>query len=295
MLRLLALACVLSLWTCAAPTHGAEPRSGNAVELAQQRFREATDAYREGRYSAAASLFEAADRLAPHASTRYNAAAAWDQAGEAARAATGYETALALPTLEPARRQQAEERLRDLSRDLGKVQIKQPLGAFITVDHMQRVPLPTVFYLRPGRYEVVVEFRATQTTTHAEIKAGEELDLELDLPASVRPRAAPTSSPQPTPAAPEPIRPLPTDVGTTQKTLGWIGVGAGVALSGAAIVFGLRALAAKDAYEQSGYTNPDARGEAADLRLATNVLWGGATLAGAAGLVLLLTAPTIEF
>ena len=60
-------------------------------------------------------------------------------------------------------------------------------------------------------------------------------------------------------------------------------------------MFGLRALAARDDFNASGYTDADARGRASDLRLATNVLWGGATLAGATGLVLLLTAPTIEF
>ena len=69
-----------------APAAAAESPATNSTELAQQRFREATEAYNEGRYSAAASLFDAADRLAPHPSTRYNAATAWEQAGEAARA-----------------------------------------------------------------------------------------------------------------------------------------------------------------------------------------------------------------
>jgi hypothetical protein len=80
-----------------------------------------------------------------------------------------------------------------------------------------------------------------------------------------------------------------------QKTWGWVGVGAGVALGGAAIVFGVRALAARDAFNASANTDVNARNRASDLRLATNILWGGATLAGATGLVLLLTAPTIEF
>ena len=68
----------------AAPAAAADNQPTNSTELARQRFREATEAYKEGRYSAAASLFEAADRLVPHPSTRYNSATAWEEAGEAA-------------------------------------------------------------------------------------------------------------------------------------------------------------------------------------------------------------------
>jgi hypothetical protein len=291
MRSLLLSACLLMLATSTRPSFAADPAPTNSTDLAQQRFREATEAYQDGRYAAAASLFEAADRLAPHASTRYNAATAWDEAGEAARAATGYEAALALDTLDEGRRQQAEERLQILRKELGRVSIQQPPGAFVTVDHMQRAPVPTVFYLRPGNYDIAVEYEGTDTTTGADVSAGGDHDLTLDLPVKAPP--APVTLP-PEAMAPLPATP-PVDTGATQKTLGWIGVGAGVALSGAAIVFGVRALSARDRFYESSRTNAAAREEASDLRLATNVLWGGATLAGTAGLVLLLTAPTVEF
>lgn len=298
---LLVLAWLLTLATWSVPSFAADPTPTNSTNLARQRFQEATQAYQEGRYAAAASLFEAADRLVPHsdslskkfaASTRYNAAAAWDQAGEEARAATGYESAISLETLDPGRLEQAEERLTDLRRSLGRVHVRQPLGAFITVDHLQRAPVPTDFYLRPGTYDIAVEYKGTDSATNAVVVAGREQDVTLELPASTLPPALPPPEP---PVVPPELPPPPADTGATQKTLGWIGVGAGVALSGAAIVFGLKALSARDEFDKSNHTNADARGEAADLRLASNVLWGGATLAGATGLVLLLTAPTIEF
>ncbi len=260
-------------------------------ELAQQRFREANQAYQEGRYSAAASLFDAADRLAPHPSTRFNAAAAWEEAGEAARAATGYEAVLALSSLDEGRRKVAEERLANLKRTLARVKIRQPLGALVTVDHVQRAPVPTSFYLRPGGYDLQVEYQGEATTSHAEVFAGKDHDLKLNLPESEAPAASLPS----VPLKPAPLPPPINDEGGTQKTWGWVSVGAGVALGGAAMVLGLRALDARDRFVASGNTNPDARGEAADLRLATNLLWGGATVAGAAGLFLLLTAPTVEF
>jgi tetratricopeptide (TPR) repeat protein len=263
----------------------------NATELAKQRFQEAKQAYQEERYSAAASLFEAADRLAPHASTRYNAATAWEQAGEEARAATGYEAVLALDSLDDARRATARERLQSLALRLGKVRIREPIGALVTVDHVQRAPVPLTFYLRPGRYELDVAYRGTNSQTSAAVLAGEDKELELNLPLAVLP-VEPTPS---VPLTPVPPAPRPTDDGTAQKTWGWVSLGAGVALSGAAIFLGVRALNARDRFVASDNTDAEARQDASDLRLASNILWGGATVAGATGLVLLLTAPTVEF
>jgi len=282
----------LALAVASSPALAVEAQPTNSTTLAQQRFREATEAYKEGRYSAAASLFEAADRLAPHPSTRYNAATAWEEAGEAARAATGYEAALALDTLDEGRRAVAEQRLASLKETLARVKIQQPLGALVTVDHVQSAPVPTTFYLRPGSYNLAVEYRGESSSSRARVFAGKDHDIKLNLPvadAATPPVVPSVLEPKP-PAMPET-----EDSVTSQKTWGWVGVGAGVALGGAAVVFGLRALSARDAFNASAHRDADARGRASDLRLATNILWGGATLAGATGLVLLLTTPTIEF
>jgi hypothetical protein len=284
-----AFAWALALALSAPPVAAVDSQPTNSTELARQRFREATDAYKDGRYSAAASLFEAADRLAPHPSVRYNSATAWEQAGEAARAATGYDAALSISTLDDARRKVAEERLASLKQGLGKIRVLRPLGAFVTVDHVQRVPVPTTFYLLPGSYEVSVEYQGKTSASPLEVLAGRDHEVELELgDMEVTAPAAP-------PEATQPVQPPPADTGVTQKTWGWVGIGAGVALSGAAIVFGARALAARNRFNESRHVDSGARGEAADLRLATNVLWGGATAAGVTGLVLVLTAPTIEF
>lgn len=291
MRRRLAFAWACALALSSAPAAAADPQPTNSTELARQRFREATEAYRDGRYSAAASLFEAADRLTPHPSTRYNAATAWEEAGEAARAATGYEAALSVPTFDVAQRKVAEERLASLERGLGKILVPRPLGAFVTVDHVQRAPVPATFYLLPGTYQLQVEYQGKTSQNPLSVVAGREHDVKLDFPDSQPPLAAPKAALEPVNA---PLIP-PADSGISQKTWGWISVGAGVALGGAAVVLGLRALSARDEFVASGNTNADAHDSASDLRLATNVLWGGATAAGITGLVLVLTAPTVEF
>jgi len=215
----------------------------------------------------------------------------WDEAGEAARAATGYEAALATATLDEGKRKVARERLSSLELELGKILVQRPLGAFVTVDHVQRAPVPTTFYLLPGSYELQVDYQGQTNTSPLEVLAGREHAVELE---EAEPQASAPSAP-PEATKPVPLPPPPLDAGISQKTWGWVSVGAGVALGGAAVVLGLRALAARDRFADSRNTDPDARSEAASLRLATNVLWGGATAAGVTGLVLVLTAPTVEF
>jgi hypothetical protein len=267
--------------------------STNAKELARQRFREATEAYNDGRFAAAASLFEAADRLSPHAATRYNAATAWDQAGEATRAATGYEAALAQGTLDTSRETIARDRLATLKGTLAHVRILQPLGALVTVDHVQRTPVPTSFFLRPGSYDITTEYRGARTSTPALVAAGKDHILKLNVPFT-EPVTPPVT---PAPVTPPPSVPpdAPASDASLQRTWGWVALGAGVVFSGAAIYMGTRFLAARDEYRESGYTSRDARATASSRRLATNVLWGGALLSGGAGAVLLFTSPKLEF
>src|SRR5262249_47150270 len=62
--------------------------------LAMARFRAASEAYGRGEYAAAARAFEESYRLVPRAAAVYNAARAWQAAGERARAADDYEAAL---------------------------------------------------------------------------------------------------------------------------------------------------------------------------------------------------------
>lgn len=294
-MRWLAWALCALVMVIVSPAHAQESAqpSTNAKELARQRFREATEAYNDGRFAAAASLFEAADRLSPHAATRYNAATAWDQAGEATRAATGYEAALAQGTLDTSRETIARDRLATLKGTLAHVRILQPLGALVTVDHVQRTPVPTSFFLRPGSYDITTEYRGTRTSTAARVVAGKDHILKLNVPFTESVTPPPATSPPVTPPSVPPDVP-PSDA-SLQRTWGWIAVGAGVVFSGAAIYMGTRTLAARDEYRDSGFTSRNARDTASSRRLATNVLWGGALLSGGAGAVLLFTSPKVEF
>src|SRR3954469_21510638 len=86
-------------------------RADDHESSAKQKFGEAMSAHARGDYLTAATLFEAAYRLAPAAGAKFNAGIAWDQGGEFPRAADDYETALEMGGLTEDEARQAEERL----------------------------------------------------------------------------------------------------------------------------------------------------------------------------------------
>ncbi len=264
-----------------------------ASNVAAELFQQAEAAFNNQEYERAAQLFEGADREAPHASVVYNAAVSWDHAQRRARAAQAYQRALQRDDLDPAQARDAEQRLAALGEELGYLQVTKPVGAFVSVAHAQRMPIPAGIYLEPGEYEVIAE-DATGKRASRRINVARRRRMRLDLSAAL---PAP-SQPEPAPALPpEPATPQPpeTSANDTQAIIGWVMVGVGVVAAGTATYLGLRALSAKERYEESGFTSRGAYDEAVDFRLGSNVAWGGAAAFGATGLVLVFTAPTVRF
>jgi hypothetical protein len=106
----------------------------------------------------------------------------------------------------------------------------------------------------------------------------------------------------PTGAQPQPVRSRDSrqdlrrrEASHTQRTWGFVALGAGAVLAGTAIFLGTRTLAARDDYNASGLHDVDAHDRAVSLRLWTNVAWGGAALGAGTGVVLLLTTPSVQF
>jgi hypothetical protein len=269
----------------------------SSQELARQKFAEAVASHQQGDYAGAAGLFEEAYRLAPAAGAKFNAAVSWDAANELPRAADAYETALAMGGLVVEQAEQARERLSALERVLGYLRIDEPMGALISVAHVERAPVPLRVHLRPGTHTITLEAGGTTRTHEVNVGAGEAQRAAFDAPAPrVRetPRAAPVAATAPLPPPRERVE---RDTGSAQRTWGWVAIGAGVVFAGAAVVLGLQTLDAREEWEQTdkGPEHHDKRERAVTFRALTNVAWGGAALAGGAGLALLLTAPSVEF
>ncbi len=253
---------------------------------------EARAAFAEGEFKRAAERFEEANRLAPHAQLRYNAALAWQKAGANARAADGYEAALQQGGLDEQRAGKARTVLAALKQNLGYVKIPGPLGGTLSVAHLKRAPIPTQFHLTPGTHELSVE-RAdgSGASKTIQVRAGEVLNVEVEAgAATLGPTRPPTGRDTP-PTKDTPEKPA---ASPSQATWGWIALGSGVVLGGAAAYFGTQTLSASDDYEASNFTDADARDRGTRNRLITNIALGGAVVAVGVGSYLLLTSGSSE-
>lgn len=271
---------------CWASLLGATEAFGqNAAEL----DRKARAAFDAKDYEVAARTFEEAYRLKPHPATQYNAALAWEKAGELARAADAFESALDSEGLDEGRASASRERLAALKRQLGYLFVSKPIGATVSVAHVEKLAIPAKIHLTPGKHEVVARRPdgSTQKKTIS-VRAGESVDVAFEGE-GLGPGPAPVpEEPQPKTS---PVADEPTDEGScSQCTWGWIAIGAGAVGAGVGTYFGLRTLAARDEFEDSNRTDADARDRAVSSRTLSNVGFGVAIVGIGVGVTLLLTA-----
>ena len=253
--------------------------------------KKAREAFERKDFEAAALTFEEAYRLKPHPATKYNAAFAWERAGELARAADAFEQALDSAGLDDSRASASRERLAALKRQLGYVFVSRPIGATASLLHAEKVPIPAKIHVPPGKHDVVVHLRDGSTETKSvTVRAGESVDVGVEQSAlgpAPGPGPAEDSAPSTPPESPA------ADAGESscgQCTWGWVAIGGAVVAAGVGTYFGLRTLSARDDFEDSKRTDPDAHDRAVTSRTLTNVAFGVAAVSGAAGVVLLLTA-----
>jgi hypothetical protein len=250
---------------------------------AAQHFAEAKKAYARGEAAIAATLFEQAAHEVPHAAAFFNAALAWEEAGDRARAADDYDLALDLEQLSPQQEKDARLRLATLAKLLGTLILTEPRGATVQVGHLDKASVPLTVHLAPGNHTVVVTGdQGERSERTISLRAGEVQTLALEPPLIDLPPLA-TRAPSSLPVAPL----------STPRILAWASLGTAAAASGTAIGLGIAALNARAAYEQSGSTSTADYNRASSLRTWTNVSWGIAGVLGGAGLALMFIQPKI--
>jgi hypothetical protein len=257
--------------------------AGDPETTAAEIFRAAEAAYARGEYRAAALSFEAAFKQAPHGGAMYNAGVAWEAAGEKARAADAYHAALAATGLNPQQGADALARLSRLEPLVAMVDITLPRGATASLAHAEHITSSGRVHVMPGEHDARVVFTDGQTRSRRiRAVAGQVMAVTFDaLPEKQAPAPVPVPAPPPGGSG-----------GSAQRTAGWIMVGGGVVLSGAAVYLGVRALEANDEFDAGGHTDADARDRTLSLRAWTNVAWIAAGLTGGTGIVLVLTSPS---
>lgn len=249
-----------------------EAAAGDGVAAARAAFDAADAAFRRGDHRAAATGYETAFRLAPNGIAAYNAALAWKSAGEPAREADALALALSTAGLPGEKVQTATARLEALRQGLAILSVEAPAGSRVSVAHVEGAPAPLRVHVAPGEVDVVVELPGGAREERRErASAGATVSVEIAPPAKDAPREE-------------------TAAGSTQRTLGWVSVGAGGLAGGAAIGMGIGFLAAKATFDASGYHDKSARDLAVTLRAGAIAAGIGAGALAATGLVLVLTA-----
>lgn len=267
----------LILALCMFAGHAAADEA-TAVKLSE----EASAAFEKKDFRAAATKFEAAYKEAPRGAVLFNAGLSWDAAGDHPRAADDLAQALARADLRPQEAAQAQKRLEELRAQLGVLDVRAPAGAKLRVEHVSDGVVPRRVFVTPGSHKIEVTNERGSGISTVTVEAGRETPVSIEIASSP---ATPS-----TPARPA-ERPgdKPSD-GSTQRLVGIILAGVGVASAGAAVGLGFAALSARDDYNATNNTSRDLYDKAKNLRLFTNVAWITAGVLVAGGAALYLTA-----
>lgn len=249
-----------------------------SLAAARETEASARRAFQRKNYPEAAEGFAAAFKLAPRANTKFNEAESWRKSGRSEPAADAFEAALAFGGLTASLEDRAREALAGLETKLGRLVVREPVGAVVDVAHAQRRLVPARIHLEPGRHDLTVDFpngeRARRSVT---VLAGEVLTLTLEVPTPASPAPSPSS---PNDASPD----------ATLLVLGWTSTGLGAGALVAMGALGGLTLSTVSRYDDTGNTDPDLFDEATRYKTATNALLGIGGGLAATGVALLLFA-----
>jgi tetratricopeptide (TPR) repeat protein len=253
---------------------------------AKKQFVAGSKAFSAGKFSEAATAFEAAAAIKPNAVALYTAALAWEQASQSERAADDYGRAIDLPAggLNPQQETTAKDRLVALEKVLGTLVVSGDAGTKVQLDGFSESPVPVRLHGLGGTHSLAVKApNKTPEKREVSLDGGQIQKLDLAQPVAVK--ANPNPQPQPEPEKPVVVE-KPVSHVSPLKAVGWASVGIGGTSALVAILLGLSAENAGDAYKaapsHAGYVEANA------LADWTTVAWITAGVFVAAGVTLVL-------
>jgi hypothetical protein len=269
------LAHVVALLTVTVPAWSQDASRAEAAA----RFEEGTKAFEAGDFRRAAEAFGSAYHLAPNTDALWNAARAWQRAGEAARAATLYSRYLRDAPPNASDRPAATAQLALLSPRLARIEVH---GEDLTDLQVDDAPCEDrVLYVSRGAHVVSAIVRGKPVRKDQQVEEGDVVSVVFEAPA-----AAPvvTGPPPISPVASPAIQPEPAVATSTRKGWSpWVFV-TGAALTGVAV--GLTIASGVDT--DNALTTFEAHGSQTNLtsgldkQLRTNILLGASIGLGAA-------------
>ncbi len=225
---------------------------------AKKQFVAGTKAFSNGKFAEAAQAFEAAAALKPNAVALYTAALAWEQASQSERAADDYGRAIELPGLNQQQETTAKERLAALEKVLGTLAVSGPEGTKVQLDQFSEAPVPVRLHGTGGTHSLSVKLSGKPAEKREVLLEGNQIQ-KLDVtPAPVAVKK-PDTTPPPTK---EVVVEKPVSHMSVMKAIGFTSIGVGATTALAAIVLGISAQDAGDAYKaapsHAGYVHANA-------------------------------------
>lgn len=226
-------------------------------ERARVAFSAGLTAYNEKQYAAAEAHFARADSLLPSVQAKFWRAMSLDQLGNPAGAYEAFRDVMAQPDKDELGADKlaiAEKRLRELSTAPATLSVTTtPPGAQINVSGVDlATPSPAVLKLAPGRHVVRVSLDGYETQERElDATPGAKLEPSFEL-VPARPEAA---APAPENLTPPPTSlPAPAAVQERSRVPGYVTLGIAGASAVVGTIFGLRALADKDKFNDAPST-----------------------------------------
>lgn len=274
----LTLVTALCLTATAGSVRAEEPK-----DVAARLFREGSEAYARHDFREAARDFESAYHTIPRGAAVYNAGLAWEGAGELARAADDYATAVGTSDASAAQRSDAASRLKALEARVGRLTVTGPADTRVVLDDGADAGLPLAVHLSPGHHTLAIAYASGVTRSRGiEAVAGEEQVVRLDEPSSAEPKEERDE--------PHPKESRAADDGAaTRRTLAWVALGGTAVASGLALAFYATGQSALNKFVASQDFDGSARDQALVDRTAEQVSWAVAGAFAAATVVLFVT------
>ncbi|HEY1956795.1 MAG TPA: hypothetical protein VGH28_14345 [Polyangiaceae bacterium] len=228
---------------------------------AKRQFLAGTKDFSAGKFAEAAQAFEAAAALKPNGVALYTAALAWEQANQSERAADDYGRALALPggNLNAQQTTTAKDRLVALEKVLGTIDVTGPDGYKVQLDQFSQAPVPSRVHGTAGTHTLNV-FAPDKPAEKREVllEGGQTQKLDVaPVPVVVK-----QQTPPPVVAPKEVVVEKSVSHISVLKAAGWASIGVGATTVLAAILLGVSAQDAGDAYNaapsHAGYVHANA-------------------------------------
>ncbi len=236
----------------ATPPAGASPQDPGAqaadsdddTRRAAAEFKEGTRAFEGGDFRLAAQCFERAHAAKPHPSVLWNAARAWQKAGDAPRAATLYDLYLKDAPASARDRNTATMALAELRGRLGRIELVIGEGvAGVRVDGEALGTNPrSALFVTPGAHRIEATHGRGPVLREVTVSAGESTSVSLAPP----PETEHVEIVPPLPAATPPPPPTRRGWSPAVVVVGSIATAVG---AGVTIASGIDTLAAKAAFD----------------------------------------------